>query len=251
MKKSTIFVAISFAILLIVIIADFFIIKSLNKKLDRITILATLDKKPVLFPARELKEKTILITPEFIDLYSKYYSPFKDEKTFQELINKYIHNRWQDHYGAPRGTRSTRRIHEGIDLFVPINTPVYPLADYGIVTEVSNNPHYMVTVSCVKTGGIQDSIKIEYGKTVRILYPEGIESIYTHLNEVNVVLGQEVDRNTQVGLTGRTGNIQRSSKASHLHMELRDKNNKSFDPRHRLHFNQHSIKFFLEHLDLE
>ncbi len=249
MKKSTIFISIIFAILLIIIITDFFIIKSLNKKLDRITILTTLDKKPVLFPARKLEEKTILITPEFVDLYSKYYSPFKDGRTFQELINKYIHNRWQDHYGAPRGTSSMRRIHEGIDLFAPINTPVYPLTDYGIVTEVSDNPHYMITVGCVRTGGIQDSVKIEYGKTVRILYPEGIESIYTHLNEVNVVLGQEVDRDTQVGLIGRTGNVQRTTKAAHLHMELRDKNNKSFDPRHRLHFNQHSIKFFLDHLD--
>jgi len=251
MKKTTMIFAVSFIILLIIVITDFFIIKQLNAKLDRITILTTQDNQPVIFPAGELKEDTVVMTAEFIDNYSKYYSPFNDGLTFQELINKYIKNRWQDHYGTPRGNSSVRRIHEGIDLFVPIDTPVYPLAEYGIITEVSDNPHFMVTVSCVKKGGIQDSVKIEYGKTIRILYPEGIESIYTHLNEVYVELGQEVSRDTKVGITGRTGNIQRSSKASHLHMELRDENNQSFDARHRLHFTQHSTKNFLKHLDLD
>jgi murein DD-endopeptidase MepM/ murein hydrolase activator NlpD len=251
MKKRYIFLAIICLIVLAILITDFFIIRHLNKKLDNLTILTQFEGKPVLLPARDIAEKMILITPEFSDFYSKYQSPFKDGLTFQELINKYVENRWQDHYGSPRGSSSLRRIHEGIDLFVPRKTAVYPLAEYGIVTEVSDNPHYMVTVACVRTGGVQDSVKIEYGKTVRILYPEGISSIYTHLDEVYVELGQEVDRDTKVGLTGRTGNIQRSSKASHLHLELRDKENRSFDARHRLHFKQKSLQNFLNYLELE
>ncbi|MFO7895949.1 MAG: M23 family metallopeptidase [Candidatus Cloacimonadales bacterium] len=250
MKKRNIFLLIVCLVVLAVLITDFFIIKHLNKKLDNLTILTQYEGKPVLLPARDISDKMILVTPEFSDFYSQYKSPFKDGLSFQELINKYISNRWQDHYGSPRGSSSVRRIHEGIDLFVPIKTPLYPLAEYGIVTEVSDNPHYMVTVACTRKGDVADSVKVEYGKTVRILYPEGIESIYTHLDEVFVELGQEVDRETKVGTTGRTGNIQRSSKASHLHLELRDKDNRSFDARHRLHFQQKSLQNFLDHLEL-
>ena len=167
------------------------------------------------------------------------------------IRDRYISNRWADHYGASRGTREKKRIHEGIDLYVPENTPVYPLADYGIVTEVSDNPHFLMEAEYTKPDGTKGTMKIEYGKTVRILYPEGIESIYTHLNEVYVETGQEVYGNTIVGITGLTGNIRNSGKASHLHLELRDENNKSFDPRHRLRFKQGSFKFFLEHLKLD
>jgi murein DD-endopeptidase MepM/ murein hydrolase activator NlpD len=179
-----------------------------------------------------------------------YRSPFGDSLSFQELINEYVRNRYQDHYGAPRGNKSCRRIHEGIDLFVPENTPLYPLAPYGIVTEVSDDPFYLFDVECNNSDGSVSSTKIEYGKTVRILYPEGIESIYTHLSDVSVVLGQEVGFGTVVGYTGRTGNVRSSGKPSHLHLELRDSNNRSFDPRNRLHFEQASIDFFLRHLKI-
>jgi murein DD-endopeptidase MepM/ murein hydrolase activator NlpD len=149
-----------------------------------------------------------------------------------------------------RGTREKKRIHEGIDLYVPENTPVYPLTDFGIVTQVSDNPHYMVKVKYTKPDGTIDSMKIEYGKTVRILYPEGIESVYTHLNDVFVKFGQEVNGETKVGITGLTGNIRNSGKPSHLHMELRDAANNSFDPRNRLRFDQGSISYFLKHLNV-
>jgi len=94
-------------------------------------------------------------------------------------------------------------------------------------------------------------MKIEYGKTIRILYPEGIESIYTHLNEVFVELNQTVDRNTVVGLTGLTGNIRNSGKPSHLHLELRDSENRSFDPRNRLRFEQNSAANFIKHINID
>ena len=135
-------------------------------------------------------------------------------------------------------------------MFIAIDSPVYPLANYGIVTEVSDNPHYLIQVECTNPSGEIDSVKVEYGKIVRILYPEGIVSVYAHLSEVFVVLGQEVNRNTKVGLTGRTGNIRNSGKPSHLHMELRYDNNKSFDPRYRLRFKGSSIKYFLEFLKI-
>ena len=240
-----------FGVMLLIIIIDAVIIRHLVKKLDNLIIISWQDSTLFKLSPKKINEPAILVTLEFIDHFNYYKSPFNDGMSFAELIEKYIHNRWEDHYGTNRGTADKKRIHEGIDLFAPENTPVYPLTDYGIITEVSDNPHYLVEADYKMKGGSIHQTKIEYGKTVRILYPEGIESIYTHLNEVYVDLGQEVNGNTVVGLTGLTGNISRSGKPSHLHLELRDRNNKTFDPRHRLHFNQASLKFFLEHLKLK
>jgi murein DD-endopeptidase MepM/ murein hydrolase activator NlpD len=239
-----------FLLMLIIIIIDFFVIRYLQKKIDNLTIITYQDSMLVKISPKAIEKPTILVTQQFVDEFNHYKSPFNDGRSFQELIEKYIRNRWADHYGCLRGTAEKRRIHEGIDLFVPENTPVYPLSGYGIVTEVSDNPHYLVEVDYKTKDGSIRQTKIEYGKTVRILYPEGIASIYTHLNEVYVQVGQEVTGDTMVGLTGLTGNIRNSGKPSHLHLELRDKNNKSFDPRHRLHYNQGSLEFFLEHLNL-
>ncbi|MCD4818616.1 MAG: M23 family metallopeptidase [Candidatus Cloacimonetes bacterium] len=240
-----------FFIFIVVIIAESIIIYKVLKKVNQLTILTCENDSLYTYSPLSIKNAEILITPSFIERFSQYQSPFGDSLLFQELINKYINNRYTDHYGAKRGTRKRRRYHEGIDFFVPEKTPLYPLTAYGIVTEVSDNPHFLVEVDITEPDGNKDTTKIEYGKTVRILYPEGIESIYTHLDEINVELGQEVGLKTIVGWTGRTGNIRNSGKASHLHLELRDKNYKSFDPRHRLHFNKSSISFFLEHLVLE
>jgi len=242
--------ALIIVILLIIVISDFFYINFLTKKMDNITILTCEADSMVAVKASSFQEPLIAFTPEFIDSFFHYSSPFKDGKDFNQLIQEYIRNRWSDHYGAVRGTREKRRIHEGIDLYVPENTPVYPLTNFGIVTEVSDNPHYLVKVGYEKPDGVIDSMKIEYGKTVRILYPEGIESIYTHLNEVFVELNQTVDRNTVVGLTGLTGNIRNSGKPSHLHLELRDRDNRSFDPRNRLRFDQNSAEFFVDHIKI-
>ncbi|HPR17834.1 MAG TPA: M23 family metallopeptidase [Candidatus Cloacimonadota bacterium] len=239
------------AILLLIIIIDTIVIGYLQKKIKNITIISWQDRTLIKVSPISIKEPAILVSQEFIDQFNHYKSPFNDGLTFNQLIEKYIKNKWTDHYGTSRGTREKRRIHEGIDLFAPENTPVYPLAEYGIVTEASDNPHFLVEVEFTKPDGSKDTMKVEYGKTVRILYPEGIESTYTHLNEVYVQTGQEVNGNTIVGLTGLTGNIKNSGKASHLHLELRDCFNKSFDPRDRLRFNQGSLKYFLDHLKLE
>lgn len=239
-----------YGVVLLMVIADVFYIPYLHRKLNNIKILDVESGSPVVLSSFSLKKETILLTSDFVDHFSKYKSPFNDDLTFNELIKKYIRNHWADHYGCMRGTREKKRIHEGIDLYVPENTPVYPLNDFGIVTEVNDNPHYMVKVKYTQPDGTVDSIKIEYGKTVRILYPEGIESVYTHLNDVFVTLGQEVNGNTEVGITGLTGNIRNSGKPSHLHLELRDAVNSSFDPRNRLQFDQGTISYFLKHLKI-
>jgi len=250
LKVSVLIKVLIITLLVVIVIIDSFIISYLRKKIDNITIVAFDSDTLIAVSPKSIKGNLIVFTPRFVDESSKLKSPFNDGLSLQELIKKYIRNSWADHYGTLRGTKKRRRIHEGIDLYVPENTPVFPLAKYGIVTEVSDNPHYMVQVECKDQNGEIDSVKIEYGKVVRILYPEGIESVYAHLNEVSVSLGQIVNGNTKVGLTGLTGNIRNSGKPSHLHLELRNSENRSFDPRYRLHNNNVNYEHFLNFLNI-
>jgi murein DD-endopeptidase MepM/ murein hydrolase activator NlpD len=95
--------------------------------------------------------------------------------------------------------------HQGADLRVPIGTPVNPIIE-GTVKLVQND-----------RGG--------YGRHVIIDHGHGFESLYAHLSQVNVQVGEGVTHQTVLGLSGSTG----SSTGPHLHLETRE-NNRSFDP---------------------
>jgi murein DD-endopeptidase MepM/ murein hydrolase activator NlpD len=56
-----------------------------------------------------------------------------------------------------------------------------------------------------------------YGKMVEIDHGHGFFTRYAHLAEISVMIGQEVERGTQLGLVGSTGR----STGPHLHYELR------------------------------
>jgi murein DD-endopeptidase MepM/ murein hydrolase activator NlpD len=234
------------AIILVIILGSIIIfdqirIGELEDALGRIMILSSAGDSLVVFHPLKLTERQVLLTPEFVDNFTSYKSPFWDgrrgeDRKLQDLINEYVNNRNQDHYGSRRGGNGIKRIHEGLDLFVAKNTPVYPLSDYGVVIDVSHNPNHLEWVDCTNAEGESDSVQVEYGKIVTVLYPEGFTSTYVHLNEVKVAIGDEVHGDTVVGLTGVTGNLVRSGKASHLHLEIRYLDGSSFDPRHRLHY---------------
>ena len=89
-------------------------------------------------------------------------------------------------------------IHNGVDIRVPLNTPVYAVAD-GVV--------YTTTIN--QTDGKQVIIyhNIE-GQTYT--------SIYSHLANFNVSSGQVVTKDTIIGYAGNTG----SSTAVHLHLTI-------------------------------
>ncbi len=57
-----------------------------------------------------------------------------------------------------------------------------------------------------------------YGHWVRIEHPSGETTIYAHMNDVLVSVGQRVDQGQQIGTLGNTGN----SFGAHLHFEQRD-----------------------------
>ncbi|MCL5677078.1 MAG: M23 family metallopeptidase [Firmicutes bacterium] len=56
-----------------------------------------------------------------------------------------------------------------------------------------------------------------YGKAVIINHGDGTSSLYAHLSEINVNIGESVDQGERIGLSGSTGD----STGPHLHFEVR------------------------------
>ncbi len=104
---------------------------------------------------------------------------------------------------SPFGERWGRN-HEGIDIAVSEGT-VVKAAECG-------------TVSFAGDGGT-------YGKLVKIDHGNGVVTAYAHLSQINVSVGQSVNSNTQIALSGNTGR----STGPHLHFEV-VKNGTPLDP---------------------
>jgi murein DD-endopeptidase MepM/ murein hydrolase activator NlpD len=95
--------------------------------------------------------------------------------------------------------------HRGLDLRTPPNSPVNPVMS-GTVKLAQND-----------TAG--------YGRHVIISHGNGFNSLYAHLNQINVQEGDSVDHETVIGLSGSTGH----SSGPHLHLEIRE-NDQPFNP---------------------
>lgn len=105
---------------------------------------------------------------------------------------------WPTHGGvitSPFGMR-WGSLHPGIDIGVPIGTPVYA-ADSGTV--------------------IAAGWESGYGKRVMIAHGDGLVTLYGHLSSIRVKPGQQVKRGQVVGLSGMSGN----ATGPHLHFEVR------------------------------
>lgn len=113
-------------------------------------------------------------------------------QTFAEHVHAARVNNWQNYNG-------------GIDWAVPIGSPVVA-AQSGKVTQVRNDA----------TG---------YGHHVRIQHEGGYLTIYAHLMDAAVRVGDKVHAGEVIGRSDNTGN----STGPHLHFELR-KNNIAVDP---------------------
>ena len=107
------------------------------------------------------------------------------------------------HFG-PRNLLPGEQHHSGIDIAVPIGTPVQATAD-GIVQFVGN------------TDG--------YGVRVEIRHADGTVTLYAHLSEALVQPGQRVVKGETIGKSGNTG----ASTGPHLHYEIR-RNGQAVDP---------------------
>lgn len=107
--------------------------------------------------------------------------------------------RISSHYGPRWG-----RIHHGMDLAVPVGTPIRAAA-----------------AGTVTYSGAMGS----YGIIVIIDHGNGIETRYAHLSRTTVSRGQRVQRGALIAYSGNTGN----STGPHLHFEIRHRG-QSVDP---------------------
>ena len=98
-----------------------------------------------------------------------------------------------------------RKFHKGIDFTAPLGTPIQATGN-GVVKRVENK-------------------KRGYGTNVVIDHGYGFETLYGHMKESHVKVGQKITRGQQIGLIGNTG----TSTAPHLHYEVRI-NGKAVNP---------------------
>ena len=104
--------------------------------------------------------------------------------------------------------RNGNRLHQGIDLFAKVGTPVVASrAGKAAVAEQSRG----------------------MGKYVTISHPDGIITLYGHLSEVYVRNDEFVRQGRVIGSVGKTGNANFRDIQPHLHFEVR-KNGLAQDP---------------------
>jgi murein DD-endopeptidase MepM/ murein hydrolase activator NlpD len=92
--------------------------------------------------------------------------------------------------------------HNGMDIGVPIGTPVFA-ADDGVVMSADNNDQSTFQ-------------KYQYGKYVLIHHPNNLVTIYGHLSRQVVATGETVKRGQLIGYSGSTG----YATGPHLHFGL-------------------------------
>lgn len=93
------------------------------------------------------------------------------------------------------GTNRGDHIHAGVDLGVPVGTPVMAIQG-GVVTKIST--------------------KGPRGKAIYVKHPGGMVTISQHLSSFKAKVGDRVDQGQVIGLSGNTG----YSKGPHLHFEV-------------------------------
>ncbi len=115
--------------------------------------------------------------------------------------------------------------HGGWDFPMPTGSNVFAVAA-GTIYDIQNNP----------TG---------FGINIRILHANGIRTIYAHLSQTLVSIGQTISAGQRIGLSGNTGN----STGPHLHLEVRKDGQTYTDKEGNLWpFNIHSPTPFIKHL---
>lgn len=85
------------------------------------------------------------------------------------------------------------KFHNGIDFAAPIGTPIYAAED-GTVFAVHNND-----------AGTLRWQKFQYGKYVVIKHDNNLATLYAHLSNQTVSVGQNVKRGDIIGYSGSTG----------------------------------------------
>jgi len=113
---------------------------------------------------------------------------------FAEPVRGYAIN---SAFGVRRLPGHAARRHEGIDIAAPQGTGVF-VATEGRVMRTG-----------YEAGG--------YGRFIEVRHPNGMSTLYAHLQRIDVATGDTVEAGTRIGLVGSTGR----STGPHLHFEVR------------------------------
>ena len=104
----------------------------------------------------------------------------------------------QGRISAPFGVRGGAFIadlHRGVDVAVPVGTPVRPILS-----------------GRIRFAGVMQG----YGNVIWVDHSDDLLSVYAHLSEISVQPAQEVTKRTVIGLSGQSG----TATAPHLHLEV-------------------------------
>lgn len=108
-------------------------------------------------------------------------------------------------YRTDPKTGKQNAFHNGLDLAVPMNTPIK-----------SPMPGVIFSISTVGDGGNQIIVK----------HDNGYKTGYAHLNKILVKKGDRIKQGDVIGLSGNTG----KSTGPHLHLTLTDASGAKVDP---------------------
>lgn len=156
-----------------------------------------------------LEEGSVVIVPDG-EIQVVQATPSKTKKTTTKLtsriLNTYTYSTPSGFLARPIiGGHKTQGIHghNGIDIGASIGTPVLAAAQGLVIV--------------ARLGGYNGG----YGNMIIISHDNGIQTVYGHLNSINVTQGQTVSQGQQIGEVGNTGR----STGPHLHFEVRGAKN--------------------------
>ncbi|MCD8502781.1 MAG: M23 family metallopeptidase [Bacillaceae bacterium] len=164
-----------------------------------------------LYDSREISSNLLEMKQELPELIARFeetverITEYEKELRTVPTIFPAAEGRISSHYGKRRDPFTWRSsFHTGTDIAAPLNTPIFAAAD-GTVTFAGRN------------GGYGETIIIEHGNTY--------ETLYAHLNRIDVEVGDEVSKGDIIGGMGTTGR----STGVHLHYEVK-RNGDRVDP---------------------
>ncbi len=155
-----------------------------------------------------ITEETLLAIGDTLIIPDGDFSAGEDGpvKNPKNPVKTYSGPSYAGYYMRPiAGGRRTQGVHghNGVDLADSVGTPVMASASGTVI--ISRNSGW--------NGG--------YGKYIVISHENGTQTLYSHLSETRVSVGEQVNQGQTIGLLGNTG----KSTGAHLHFEIRGAKN--------------------------
>ena len=181
-----------------------------QKKEERKELLRKTKNKEAVYQEllKDLEEKRREIAKEIDELEEK----LREKVSFEGLPTPYkglllwpAKGPITQGYGATEFARTHyySKFHNGIDIGLPIGTPIRAAYD-GVVVALGNQDRF-----CWRGA---------YGKFIVIKHPNNLATLYAHLSLIKVKLGEEVKKGEIIGFSGNSG----FSTGPHLHFTVYD-----------------------------